>query len=305
MKRVAIYIMLMACLAACGGNNGSKKAVTPKFPYPEVPAYIADPAAAQEYAALHFWDKFFEKPQDYQKRDLIEGAFSAYATLLNSVQPEIILQAQQKMLSMADKSQREWPEGDMMNLMLEFCSHYFDDPNSPYRDEECYLPVVDAILASDLADEASKSRAAYLRPRISLNRPGTVANDFTYTLSNGRNGTLHGVDAVRTLLFFSNPGCDNCKEIIDELTNSPAVLAMIDAGRLKVVNIYPDADLTEWYKYLSYYPEEWITGFDAEGVLNRDTVYYIRAIPSLYLLDSDKRVILKDAPVERVLQKLQ
>ena len=79
---------------------------------------------------------------------------------------------------------------------------------------------------------------------------------------------------------------------------------MIEAGKLKVVNIYPDADLTEWYNYLSHYPEEWITGFDAEGVLNSDTIYYLRAIPSLYLLDADKRVILKDAPLERVLQRL-
>lgn len=305
--------MVMACLAACGGNNGSKKAaseaakesaVKAKFPYPEVPAYLSDPASAQEYVALRFWDRFFEKPQDYQKRDLIEGAFSAYATLLNAVSPEVIAKAQEKLLSQAEKSQLEWPEGGMMNLMLEFCSHYFDDPNSPYRNEECYLPVVDAILASDLADEASKSRAAYLRPRISLNRPGTVANDFTYTLRNGRKGTLHGVKAERTLLFFSNPGCENCKEIIDALSNSPAVQAMITEGKLKVVNIYPDADLTEWYNYLSHYPEEWITGFDAEGVLNRDTIYYLRAIPSLYLLDADKRVILKDAPLERVLQNL-
>ena len=280
--------MVMACLAACGGNNGSKKtapeagketAAKAKFPYPEVPAYLSEPGAAQEYVAVRFWDKFFANPQNYQDRDLIEGAFSTYATLLNAVSPEVIAKAQEKLLSQAEKSQLEWPEGGMMNLMLEFCDHYFDDPNSPYRNEECYLPVVDKILASEYADEASKARAAHLKP-------------------------LHGVKAERTLLFFSNPGCENCKEIIDALSNSPAVQAMIAEGKLKVVNIYPDADLTEWYNYLSHYPEEWITGFDAEGILNRNTIYYLRAIPSLYLLDAEKRVILKDAPLERVLQRL-
>ena len=308
--------MIVACLAACGGNNGSKKGASgkseagkeqttkAKFPYPEVPAYLSEPGAAQEYVAVRFWDKFFENPQNYQDRDLIEGAFSTYATLLNAVSPEVIAKAQEKLLSQAEKSQLEWPEGGMMNLMLEFCDHYFDDPNSPYRNEECYLPVVDKILASEYADEASKARAEHLKPLISLNRPGTVAADFTYTLRNGRKGTLHGVKAERTLLFFSNPGCTNCKEIIDALSGSKEVQMMIEAGKLKVVNIYPDADLTEWYNYLSHYPEKWITGFDAEGILNRNTIYYLRAIPSLYLLDAEKRVILKDAPLERVLQKL-
>ena len=187
--------MVMACLAACGGNNGSKKtapeagketAAKAKFPYPEVPAYLSEPGAAQEYVAVRFWDKFFANPQNYQDRDLIEGAFSTYATLLNAVSPEVIAKAQEKLLSQAEKSQLEWPEGGMMNLMLEFCDHYFDDPNSPYRNEECYLPVVDKILASEYADEASKARAAHLKPLISLNRPGTVAADFTYTLRNGR-----------------------------------------------------------------------------------------------------------------------
>lgn len=305
--------MVLACLAACGSNNGSKMrtqdagketAVKPKFPYPEVPAYLSEPSTAQEYAALHFWDRYFSAPQDYQNRDLTEGGFASYAMLLNSLPPEVLRKAQQTLLDKAEKSQREWPEGGMFDLMTEFCSHYFDDPNSPYRDEECYLPVVEKILECDLADEAAKARAAHLRPLISLNRTGTVAHDFTYTLRNGRKGTLHAVKAERTLLFFSNPGCENCKEIIDALSSSPRVGAMIAEGTLKVVNIYPDADLTEWYKYLSHYPEEWITGFDAEGILNSNRIYYIRAIPSLYLLDAEKRVLLKDAPLERVLKRL-
>ncbi len=315
-KKILTCLVLAACLTACGGNNGSKPArkqgsaeqtaaAPKKFPYPEVPSYIGEAAAARDYAAEHFWDRFFASPKDYQDRDLIEGAFAGYATILNSVSPEVSRKAQEHLLALAEKSLKEWPEGDMLSLMLEFCGHYFDDPNSPYRDEECYLPVVEWILSSDLPDEASKARAAYLKPLISLNRPGTVANDFTYTTATGRRGTLHKVKAERTLLFFSNPGCANCKEIIEALSNSPKIGSMIADGTLKVVNIYPDADLTEWYKYLSHYPEEWITGFDAEGVLNANTIYYLRAIPSLYLLDADKRVILKDAPLERLLEHLE
>ena len=36
-----------------------------------------------------------------------------------------------------------------------------------------------------------------------------------------------------------------------------------------------------------------------------DKSYHIRAIPSMYLLDADKTVLLKDAPVERILRALE
>ena len=49
------------------------------------------------------------------------------------------------------------------------------------------------------------------------------------------------------------------------------------------------------------YPEEWLNGFDPDFVIRTDVLYNVRAIPSLYLLDKDKTVIMKDAVTERVL----
>ena len=48
------------------------------------------------------------------------------------------------------------------------------------------------------------------------------------------------------------------------------------------------------------YPEEWYNGFDPDLAIRTEDLYNVRAIPSLYLLDADKRVILKDAPEDKV-----
>ena len=48
------------------------------------------------------------------------------------------------------------------------------------------------------------------------------------------------------------------------------------------------------------YPEEWYNGFDPDLVIRTDHLYNVRAIPSLYLLDAEKRVILKDAHDDKV-----
>jgi hypothetical protein len=52
------------------------------------------------------------------------------------------------------------------------------------------------------------------------------------------------------------------------------------------------------------YPEEWYNGFDPDYVLREGDIYHIRAIPSLYLLDKEKRVILKDAPENKIFERI-
>jgi hypothetical protein len=52
------------------------------------------------------------------------------------------------------------------------------------------------------------------------------------------------------------------------------------------------------------YPDEWYNGFDPDLAIRTDNLYSVRAIPSLYLLDQDKRVIMKDAPENRILNAL-
>ena len=75
----------------------------------------------------------------------------------------------------------------------------------------------------------------------------------------------------------------------------------IASGKLLVVNIYPDEDVVAWLDYLPNYPEEWVCGQDGDQVLHTDTVYWLRAIPSLYLLDAEGRVVLKDGTLEDIL----
>jgi hypothetical protein len=112
---------------------------------------------------------------------------------------------------------------------------------------------------------------------------------------------LHEVKAEFTVLFFSNPGCEACMEIINALKNTPQITSLISSGKVAVLNIYIDEDLEAWRSYMPIYPEEWFNGFDPDFIIRTDVLYNVRAIPSLYLLDRDKNVIMKDAVTERVL----
>lgn len=225
--------------------------------------------------------------------------FEQYAHLLSTLSPMEAWVRQESLLAEAERDSAEW------QLQMQLQEKFFLDPNSPYRNEELYLPVVAHLQTSPHATREQRDRAAWLEPRLLLNRPGTVAADFPFTLPNGRTTTLHAAIDSRhprqTLLFFSNPGCANCKEITEALAADPEVSARIAAGELLVINIHPDADVETWLDYLPNYPGEWICGYDPDQLLLSDTRYWVRAIPSLYLLDEEKRVVLKDAPLEKVL----
>ena len=99
-----------------------------------------------------------------------------------------------------------------------------------------------------------------------------------------------------TLVFFSNPGCGACKEIMNVLKEDATISSLIRNGVMKVLNIYIDEDLEAWRSYMPIYPEEWYNAFDPDLSIRNDETYNIRAIPSLYLLDKEKNVLMKDVP---------
>lgn len=233
-----------------------------------------------------------------------QALFEQYVNDLQTLPLSEAFRRQDSVMRDAERDSTTWQQ------LVKLQEFFIFDPNSPYRNEELYIPVVDHMLNSPHATEQQQNFARWCAPRIVLNRPGSTAADFRFTTPNGRQHSLYEtidsrpVRPQRTLLFFSNPGCPNCKEITESLSKNPRVQAMLDAKELLVVNIYPDEDVQAWLDYLPNYPSEWVCGYDADQVLNSSTRYWLRAIPSLYLLDSGKRVILKDAPLNLLIATL-
>ena len=77
-----------------------------------------------------------------------------------------------------------------------------------------------------------------------------------------------------------------------------------ERGDFKVLVIYPDKYLAAWREHLGDYPESWINAYDKDGVLTSERLYDLKAIPALYLLDSDKRVMAKDCTDVEYIEQL-
>ena len=71
-----------------------------------------------------------------------------------------------------------------------------------------------------------------------------------------------------------------------------------------MVDIYIDEEIDVWKERMSAYPKDWINGYDPDYIIRTDRLYAVRAVPSLYLLDGNKTVLLKDAPENQIFNAL-
>lgn len=299
----------------CNFHKTDDAKISPRdFPYISVPAMLSGQEAAV-YAASHFWKRYFDSTEAWSGMpDTLIGGVSAeemtaavreYIMTLWSIPYGEAVAAQEKLMASAEESLQQDTSGTIYGFIVSTMESALWNPLSELRNEGFYIPVAESILRTGMT--GSRDSQYYSRQLASCrnNRPGSRAADFTYTDSKGRMNSLHAVTGEYTVLLFSNPGCPACREIISILKDSPQINAMVQAGRLTLLSIYIDEDLAEWYKGLSDYPHEWITGYNQDLSIRDCLTYDVRAIPSLYFLDKDKNVIFKDISPNMLMMQLQ
>ena len=294
----AKHIILLATAAlvvACGQRNKSNSSTTESKPttelsFPNITVPEMLPAGDRaKYLAEHFWDRFdFRDTTFCNQPDITEQAYANYLDILRYVEPTVAAQSVGALMKSAEV------DSTMFDYFVSLTDKYLYDPNSPFRNDELLIPALEAMVASPMLDEAEKIRPQSQLDMAQKNRIGQKANDFRYTLHDGSSGRMYSIEAEYLIIFINNPDCPACKAIREQICASPMLSEMIERGVMKVLAIYPDEDITAWLNYRHNIPASWINSYDKQLRLRDEELYDLKAIPSLYLLDSEKRVILKD-----------
>ena len=298
-KELFIFIILLAFGCKNDKNSGWSQTgkedtvtiETKAFVRPEVPVMLTDPDQQVDYLIKHYWDLFdFADTAYVSSPEITEQAWVDYIDLLRRIPLD---KAQEEMKTMMLKSAQN--SKDLFKYFTDMADKYLYDPNSPARNEELYIPVLEVMIQTSALIDVEKMLPKHRLEWAFKNRVGTKAVNFQYTDITGKTGTLYQVKAEYLLVFFNNPGCHSCKEHIEGLLGSAIMNMLLSEGRLKILSVYSDNKLEEWKKYYADYPAEWINGYDK--LLAVEKKYDLKAIPTLYLLDKNKMVLLKDAPI--------
>lgn len=313
MSRISSSVLLaILLLASCTGRGKKPADAVPSrsFPKVSVPEAYTDNADRLAYGTEHFWDAYFagEGATDSARvlgvaRPELEQNLSNYIALLDREPLPDAVKHVAGLFKGVSTVQKRDSTSHFFDVFSELVGSYLFDPNSPMRDEDLYLPYVQGLAESPYTPDNMRAVYRYQALMCGLNPRGSVAPDIKARTASGTQFTLHGIKAPYTLLFFSNPGCSACREMMETIKTE--ITPMFPAGTVAVANIYIDDELDAWMQYVGNYPEEWYNGYDFTHEVRDEQTYNVRAIPSLYLLDSEKRIIYKDAPVEKILVYLQ
>lgn len=314
MRNKFLILLAVFCAAGCVNNRKAEQFTALPFPDVKAPAMMQDRQEIAGFLAEHWWDGLTDSQRSYPcdsslvsgvKRGDVEQKFANWTQLLDAVGYNHAVKSVERLFDRAVACERKDTASNVFEAMTEIVQKYLYDPNSPMRNEDFYGPYVERLSQCELVDEGMRQAYAFDAKMCALNRTGTKAADFRFADRTGRIRRLYDVKAENIILFFSNPGCTACMDIINTLKSIPAVAHGVASGRLAVLNIYIDEDLKAWKEYMPVYPEDWYNGYDPDYVIRTDVLYNVRAIPSLYLLDKDKTVIMKDAPETRLFDWLE
>lgn len=306
-----VGIFLVALCGACGNRGRTpdkaeaqdERAAMTELPLPTVPDSITRAEECADYIILHFWDEMdFNNTTLSLDSAFMEQNFVNYIQLYDYATAQGRTNGARRLLAKAGVSE------EACRFVVDIAERYLTDPNSPMRHEEHFLPFIHAIDSDNVFSPAEKERLAYTEKRILKNRPGTIGADFVFVDRDGRHRRL--AEAVKgwayTLLLFYDYDCETCagveKAMMDDaVLNRAAVFGML---HIVAVNVFGD-DLQRWKQQSASFPTGWTVGYSPGCEVVEKDIYSINAAPTLYLLDSGRRVILKDVSLQEVTAALE
>jgi hypothetical protein len=270
------------------------------FVLPEMPELLTNPAERAEFLVMNYWRRFdFANEKLIDRPEITEQAFVDYINILGYVPEDLAKKSISHTLNKARVSKK------MYTHFVSLFEKYYYDIESPFHNESLYVHILQEILRSRTLSEAEKSPYRFQLEMAQKNSVGSRTADFHYTSATGETNTLYALRSEYTLLIFSDPVCTTCAAAIEQLNNCEkvnAALARNSSTRtlLTILTIYPNNNIDEWRANISTKPANWTHAFNPNMEIARRRLYDIRTFPTIYLLDRDKRVILKNASVEAV-----
>lgn len=301
------FLLIVLLVSSCGNSNQNKQQSVSKenhtddktrveevtFNLPDIPITLTDGEARMNYLINHYWDKLnYNDTTIIHNSDVMDQAFVNYIDLLNRIDKKRASDVLKKQLQQTIQNDTTLA---FYNYFQSISEQYLYYPNSPMRNEELYLPVIEFTIENKIDKEAFKERARYIRSMLMKNRIGEKAENLKVKLNNGTIKSIYDVKSNYTILYFYNPDCPQCQRTKTEMVNSSLISELLKSHDLTILAIYPDEDLNLWKSHVADFPNNWIVSYDYKRAVEDKGLYHLRAIPSLYLLDKEHKVLLKDA----------
>ena len=197
-----------------------------------------------------------------------------------------------------DASQKSSKDYKQLVASLE---EMLSEPTWDTHNEELLSLVIEHAASASCLNDRERMRPQAMLEVVRKNAPGKNANDIEYETLDGARHKLSEISTAYTLIYFNDPECLSCAKVKARLDTTTLLKNMVSDSTLTVVGVYTLDNVEEWK--LEPFPDYIINGWDFEQKVEGEQTYDLMTLPMFYLLDREKRVILKnEASLNRVLK---
>lgn len=293
-----IFLFLLVKIVS-STTSKSETYAKEKYLPPQIPLVVNGEQSRARYLAANFWVGVDITGRVAYDTTSLEECFAIYSSALNQLSNDESTSYIGIFASKISASKA------FSRRFLSYADRYLYHPNSPYRNEDCYIAFLEELLKKGAIDDASRTYTYVQRlTLLKQNRVGYMATNIAMRGSSSEQYKLYDVKADYTLLLLYDPECETCKKVISYLAENAKVNQLITNKKLAVFAANPDGFSESWLQKNRKMPQSWIIGYDEERQIRTSQLYDLKALPSLYLLDKKKMVLIKDGNVEEVVEWL-
>lgn len=260
------------------------------FSKPDIPLVIIDPYEQASYYLNHFWDDFDFNRWQNEPEKIATLLFKEFEDFIATALSFPLEESAEALLIPAQRS-----KGRLATHFFDlYHSLLYEDSHSLYRNDAFFLKVLAWYSTSPSSGIALVERAKALLQLVRRNQPGSHAEDFTFNDSKGQVKRLSEFRGKPTILVFYTPSCQGCMQATAFFKANQEISTRINKGKLNLLYIYPYDDVKSFNSSLPHLPRGAVAGINSSGTIINTPLYDLKLSPTIYLLDMQGVVVLKD-----------
>jgi len=283
----------------------------PKIPpADQQPGGKYDSTFAYQYYKQHYWDDVYFFDGRLVRTPVFEPKLDKYFEQLVYPHPDSVIREIDWMLGYASAS----PEMQKF-LLIKFVNRYL---NQKYMwEDKVFVHLFEKYFSGQeypWLNEQGKKIIFDRAYSLMANLFGNPASDIQLADTSGEVQYLYSVTEPYTVVCFWDPTCGHCKETLPRIDSIYKAKWKFEHVKVFAVAKESEGSKEDWKKFIRdhglagwvhvYYSKAEENERVKSGIPGYMQLYDVLSVPTLYLLDKDKRIIAKKIPFDQIDQVL-
>lgn len=260
---------------------------------PDVNHLEDDDMVRYHYFKAHYWDGIDISDSGLLRSPLLHNKIMDYLDNVVIQQVDTVIESVDELLTISEKSEEAF-----RYLLITLTNKYEASPVMGF--DRVFVHIVDKYYATGKATWSDAETIQKLTDRVATMRPNFIGNQAPGFVMQDTLGTDHKLEDFKTrftVLYFYDPDCGHCKKA------TPILYGMypeLQAKDVEILAICTTTDGKRWKEYVKENEFEWPNLADLDSKTYFKFFYDIRSTPIVYILDRDKKIVMKRIAVEDV-----